>query len=192
MVILSRIATKTGDEGSTHLADMSRVAKTHPRIEAIGSVAETNAILGLARSAGLPARVDAWTERLQHELFDLGADLATPLAAQDAPRIGLDATVAWDQVIADLSQELGPLRGFVLPGGDPGAAHLHLAVTVARRAERAAWTAAQEDGIGRDGGLSPATLVYLNRLSDLLFQMARAAGDPPALWQPAPHQGDPS
>jgi cob(I)alamin adenosyltransferase len=87
-------------------------------------------------------------------------------------------------LIADLAGELGALRSFVLPGGPPGAAHLHLAVTVARRAERAAWSAAQAHGIGQPGGLSPDALVYLNRLSDLLFQMARAAADQPTLWHP--------
>ncbi|MDR0594710.1 MAG: cob(I)yrinic acid a,c-diamide adenosyltransferase [Bifidobacteriaceae bacterium] len=198
MVVLSRISTKTGDLGMTHLGDMSRVAKTDPRIGAVGAVAETSAAIGLARAAGLPERLDAWAGTLQQELFDLGADLATPLPGgpdQDqgkaqnrrrarVRRIGPAEIARLEAQIGDLASELGPLRSFILPGGPPGAAHLHLAVTVARRAEREAWSAAAADGIGQKGGLAQNALVYLNRLSDLLFQMARAAGGPAELWQP--------
>jgi cob(I)alamin adenosyltransferase len=199
MVVLSKITTKTGDEGLTHLGDMSRVAKTDPRIEAVGAVAEANAVLGVARSQGLPPDLDAWTARLQHELFDLGADLATPLSDTEQPNCQQayavrspkqtvlrtsPATIAsWEEIIAQLAGQLGTLRGFILPGGPPAAAQLHLAVTIVRRAERAAWNAAQAHGVGRQGGINRAALVYLNRLSDLLFQMARAAGGETELWR---------
>ncbi|MDR2378307.1 MAG: ATP:cob(I)alamin adenosyltransferase [Bifidobacteriaceae bacterium] len=257
MVVLSRIATKTGDAGTTSLADASRVAKTDPRVGAIGAVAELGAVIGLARSAGLAPRLDRWAERILQELFDLGADLATPLppaadaaddadgaspddaddavpdaaddaspdhapddaadAADDAddavpdaaddsdddaapagrpraatPRIANGAISAWEQVIAQLAAELGPLRSFILPGGPPAAAQLHLAAAVARRAERAAWAAAEAHGIGQTGGLSHDALRYLNRLSDLLFQMARAAGGQTELWRPGGRTAEPS
>ncbi|MDR2564585.1 MAG: cob(I)yrinic acid a,c-diamide adenosyltransferase [Bifidobacteriaceae bacterium] len=192
MVVLSRIATRAGDDGLTQLGDLSRVSKTDPRIEAVGSVAEAAAAIGVARAFGLAPRLDRWAEQLLQELFDLGADLATPLPAacpvrsrrRSVPRVDQARTAAWDQVIQDLAEELGPLRSFVLPGGPPAAAHLHLAVTVARRAERAAWHAAGAHGIGGEGGLNPEALRYLNRLSDLLFQLARAAGGEGELWRP--------
>ncbi|MDR1441567.1 MAG: cob(I)yrinic acid a,c-diamide adenosyltransferase [Bifidobacteriaceae bacterium] len=210
MVVLSRITTKTGDDGLTHLGDFSRASKTDPRIEAVGSVAEANAILGVAVAFGLDPELSGWTGRLQQELFDLGADLATPLPAgpdpgtgsspavpesgpkpgaktpnPPTPRIVPAAIEAWDQTIGQLADRLGPVRAFILPGGPPAAAQLHLAVTVVRRAERAAWAAGEAHGIGQAGGLNRHALVYLNRLSDLLFQMARAAGGEPGLWRPS-------
>ncbi|MDR1188920.1 MAG: cob(I)yrinic acid a,c-diamide adenosyltransferase [Bifidobacteriaceae bacterium] len=199
MVVLSKITTKTGDEGQTHLGDMTRVPKTDPRIEAVGAIAEANAVLGVARSAGLEPRLDAWAAQLQQELFDLGADLSTPLpkaqmddaaepSSPPTPRVDLAVIAPWDRVIAELAQELGSLRTFVLPGGPMAAAQLHVAVTVTRRAERDAWRAAQAHGIGQAGGVNHDALVYLNRLSDLLFLMARAAAGPPELW----HRGSQS
>ncbi|MDR0366864.1 MAG: cob(I)yrinic acid a,c-diamide adenosyltransferase [Bifidobacteriaceae bacterium] len=188
MVVLSRITTQGGDEGMTHLGDMTRVPKADPLIEAIGAVAEANAAIGLARAHDLGERVDGWAQTLQQQLFDLGADLATPLPSPETegrpvPRISSSTVAEWEEITELLASELGPLRSFVLPGGPPAAAYLHFATTVVRRAERAAWRAAAERGIDQPGGLARLALIYLNRISDVLFQMARsAAAQPPELW----------
>ena len=176
MVTLNRIYTRTGDGGTTRLATGRPVSKSDLRVAAYGEVDEANACLGLARlhTAGTP--LDAILGRLQNELFDLGADLATPPRPDEAPdqalRI-LDSQVARLETEIDaLNSDLPELKSFILPGGTPAAAALHLARTVARRAERAA-VALVETG----EPVSPAAMRYLNRLSDLLFVAARAAND---------------
>lgn len=184
MVTLNRIYTRTGDAGSTRLATGEPVSKADRRVEAYGAVDEANACIGLARvhTAG---DLDAILARVQNELFDLGADLSTPAAPDEAPggklRI-LDTQVArLEREIDQLNAELPPLASFVLPGGTPAAAALHLARTVCRRAEREAVRLA--DAGEAVGG--PA-LRYLNRLSDLLFVAARFANDRGAaevFWQ---------
>lgn len=185
MVRLTRIYTRTGDAGSTGLADGSTTTKTDPRIAVCGDVDELNACLGVARLQ-LAGDLDAIVGRIQNELFDLGADIATPLRADEADRPALrivDGQVTRLEAEIDaLNAGLAPLTSFVLPAGAPAAAALHLARTVCRRAERAAWRL-QEGG----GTLSPPALRYLNRLSDLLFVAARTANatDGDVLWAPA-------
>lgn len=183
VVRLTRIYTRHGDGGDTHLGDMSRVRKTSPRVAAYGDVDETNAALGVARAAGLDPVVDGWLAQVQNDLFDLGADLCVPPADDGRERLRVTpGQVArlegWcDQVNDGLSD----LTSFVLPAGTPGAAALHLARTVCRRAERSAVALADAEPVG------PEAVAYLNRLSDLLFVLARAAnatagGD--VLWRP--------
>ena len=190
MVVLNRIYTRTGDAGQTRLSDMSLAAKTDLRVEAYGQVDEANSVLGVVTSRGdLPEALHETLRLIQNELFDLGADLSTPLA-DDPPweplRIVqpcIDRLEGWCD---DLSEQVGPLNSFILPGGTQTAAHLHVARTIVRRAERTAWRAADEHGLGTDGGLNPLAITYLNRLSDLLFLAARVAnaevGD--VLWVP--------
>lgn len=185
MVRLDRIYTGGGDRGETSLGDGARVAKHGARIRAIGDVDEANAAIGLAR-AGLAAdgaRFDAILARVQNELFDLGADLAVPGedAAKARLRVGPDRAARLESDIDAVNGGLAALTSFVLPAGGEAAARLHLARTVARRAERAVAALAAEEPV------NPALLVYLNRLSDLLFVMARAANDggrADVLWQP--------
>lgn len=178
-VNLTRIYTRLGDGGETHLGDMRRVPKTHPRIEAYGTVDELNAQLGLAiATGGLPDRYAGWLRRVQNDLFDLGADIAVP---HDGERERLRVTAAqtrWLEARCDeVNATLEPLRSFVLPGGTPAAAHLHVCRTVCRRAERAAIACGDE--------LNPEVVSYLNRLSDLLFILSRGANDgAEPLWEP--------
>jgi cob(I)alamin adenosyltransferase len=188
-VNLTKIYTRLGDGGETHLGDMSRVPKTDPRIEAYGTVDELNAQVGLAlASASLPDRYGDWLRRIQNDLFDVGADLSVPLEAPGTKRTGERLRVqpeqtAWLETICDeVNAKLEPLRSFVLPGGTPAAAHLHVARTVVRRAERSTWAAIEEHG----ETMNPLTARYLNRLSDLLFVLARHANraDGDALWVP--------
>ena len=184
MVTLNRIYTRTGDAGTTRLATGQSVSKADLRVEAYGAIDETNACLGLAR-VHTRGDFDALLARLQNELFDLGADLATPAKPDEAPgamlRI-LDSQVArLEGEIDALNAELPPLASFVLPGGTPAAAALHLARTVCRRAEREAVRL-----IEAGEAVSPPALRYLNRLSDLLFVAARYANDKGAaevFWQ---------
>lgn len=177
MVTLNRIYTRTGDGGSTRLATGEMLSKADLRVEAYGAVDETNACLGLVRlHTGADADLDASLARVQNELFDLGADLATPARA-DAPEASvlriLDSQVErLEGEIDQMNQALPELASFVLPGGTPAAAALHLARTVCRRAERAV-VRLSEDG----QTVSPPALRYLNRLSDLLFVAARWAND---------------
>ncbi|MDY6923963.1 MAG: cob(I)yrinic acid a,c-diamide adenosyltransferase [Pseudomonadota bacterium] len=174
MVVLNRIYTKTGDAGETRLASGEPVSKTDPRVEAYGAVDELNAVIGVARlHSGQNDRIDAMLARIQNELFDLGADLATP--HDPAPK--WEALRVLDSQVERLEQEIDwmnesqkPLDSFILPGGSPLSAHLHLARTVCRRAERDAVRAREA---GRD--LSPPAIRYLNRLSDHLFVAARRA-----------------
>jgi cob(I)alamin adenosyltransferase len=186
MVVLNRIYTRTGDGGETALGDGSRVPKTAPRVASYGTVDELNAALGLARLHADGA-VDADLARVQNDLFDLGADLATPGFEQDdtAPRPRLRIVAAQvtrlEAEIDAMNAGLAPLRSFVLPGGTPLAAHLHLARTVCRRAERLAVALAGAEPV------NPEAVRYLNRLSDWLFVAARVANDGGAadvLWIP--------
>ena len=186
-VVLSRIYTRTGDDGSTALADSARVPKTDSRLAAYADTDEANCAIGAAVTFGeLPADMVTLLHRIQNELFDCGADLATPLppVPPQYPQLRIDEgyvtalEVACDQYNAGLET----LRSFVLPGGSPGAALLHTARAVTRRAERTAWAASAEHA----GTISPWPARYLNRLSDLLFILARtanaASGD--VLWKP--------
>ncbi|MBI4263209.1 MAG: cob(I)yrinic acid a,c-diamide adenosyltransferase [Acidobacteria bacterium] len=167
-----KIYTKTGDAGETSLFDNTRVSKADPRVDAYGEVDELNACLGAARAASLHADLASVVESIQRDLFALGARLADP-SSRIADRVEKAAVTSADverleQTIDRLEAELPPLRRFILPGGSPAGALLHLARTVCRRAER------RVIGLG-PGAVEPMLLVYLNRLSDLLFVMARAA-----------------
>jgi cob(I)alamin adenosyltransferase len=180
-VNLTRIYTKLGDGGETHLGDMSRVPKTHPRIEAYGEIDELNSQLGLTLAAGeLPADYAAWVSRVQNDLFDLGADLSVPPGGdRDRLRVAPEQVGWLEQRCDEVNEKLPALKSFVLPGGTRAAAHLHVCRTVCRRAERRAILV--EDA-------NPEVVRYLNRLSDLLFILARganlAAGADEPLWQP--------
>jgi len=176
---LTRIYTRTGDDGSTGLAGGGRLGKDSPRIEAIGSVDELNSLLGLLLSDELPAEVRDTLSPIQHRLFDLGGELAMP-----------DTTLmrdAWvtqlEQQLDRLNSQLPPLKNFVLPGGNRPAAHCHVARSACRRAERELLR------LSRDEQVNSASLKYLNRLSDLLFVVARVLarqdGGQEILWQPS-------
>jgi cob(I)alamin adenosyltransferase len=198
MVILNRIYTRTGDDGTTALGDFSRTAKTDPRLVAYADTDEANSAIGVAVAHGVREDVAATLTRIQNDLFDVGADLCNPLrASYEHPPLRVKEE--WvDELEADCdryNEELTKLRSFILPGGTVAAAHLHVARTVARRAERSAWAAleaygdqpAPEDAERGRGGVNPLTAKYLNRLSDLLFILGRVAnleagGD--VLWQP--------
>ena len=179
-VNLTRIYTKLGDGGETHLGDMSRVVKTDARIEAYGTVDELNAQIGVAIAAGTP--YDAWLRRVQNDLFDVGADLSVPLDAEPTKagerlRVRPDQTTWLEERCDEVNAGLEPLRSFVLPGGTVAGAQLHVCRTVCRRAERR--TIACGDAV------SPEAVRYLNRLSDLLFILARGAnGADETLWEP--------
>jgi cob(I)alamin adenosyltransferase len=184
-VNLTRIYTRLGDGGETHLGDMSRVSKNHPRIEAYGTVDELNALIGVALTVdGLPERHAEWLRRVQNDLFDVGADLSVPEggeAGRERLRVRPEQ-VQWLEAACDeVNAGLEPLRSFLLPGGTPAAAHLHVCRTVARRAERRALEVE---------GANPEIVRYLNRLSDLLFILARGAnaGGAEPLWQPGASQ----
>jgi cob(I)alamin adenosyltransferase len=178
VVKLNRIYTRTGDDGSTGLVDGSRVSKASHRPVVMGSVDEANAAIGLARLAATPA-TDALLSRIQNDLFDLGADVATPEGIGGALRI-VPAQVAWlESQIDAATAALAPLTSFILPAGTAAATHLHLARTIVRRAERDAVAAGDE--------VSAPARHYLNRLSDLLFVLARienAAAGGDVLWVP--------
>jgi len=186
MVILNKIYTRTGDGGTTRLASGASVSKADPRVEAYGGVDETNATIGLARlSTAADATLDPILARIQNDLFDLGADLATPPAANEAerPRLRIvDSQVArLEGEIDALNSGMAELTSFVLPGGSAAAAALHQARTVCRRAERTCVALAERESV------SPAALKYLNRLSYLLFVAARYANDEgrgDVLWSP--------
>ena len=188
MVMLTRIYTKTGDKGTTALGDGRRVAKDHPRIEAIGAVDELNATLGLANASGLDAVGAELLKRIQNDLFDLGADLCMPASrrrgrkpARPALRITEAHVRPLEAAIDRFNESLNPLRSFVLPGGTPASSWLHLARTECRRAER------RVVALERKETVNPQVIIYLNRLSDLLFVMARHAnggGRGDILWVP--------
>ena len=185
-VVLSRIYTRTGDDGTTALGDMSRVAKSDLRLVAYADVDEANCAIGTALAlGGLPGGITALLTRIQNELFDVGADLCNPVT-ENPPYPPLRISDGYvDTLEADCDEQnqgLPALRSFVLPGGTPGSALLHAARTVVRRAERSAWAARQAHG----DSVNPATVKYLNRLSDLLFILARRAAGPAGdvLWKP--------
>jgi cob(I)alamin adenosyltransferase len=182
-VNLTRIYTRLGDGGETHLGDMSRVPKTHERIEAYGTVDELNAQLGVALAQGaVPAPFVPWLQRVQNDLFDVGADISVPHGGErERLRVAAEQTAWLEQACDEVNAGLAPLKSFVLPGGSPAAAQLHVCRTVCRRAERR--TIDCGDEVNRE------CVRYLNRLSDLLFILARAAnqGDEP-LWEPGRHR----
>lgn len=193
MVHLTRIYTKTGDDGTTSLGDMSRTHKTDPRLIAYADVDEANSAIGVALSMGsLPDDVAGLLVKIQNDLFDVGADLCTPVVAEPehAPLRIDDAYVTRLEAACDsFNEQLQPLRSFVLPGGTPGAALLHVARTKVREAERSVWAAVAAHG----ESVSPVPALYLNRLSDLLFILARCAnhgrgGD--VLWVPGANRED--
>jgi cob(I)alamin adenosyltransferase len=223
-VNLTRIYTKLGDGGETHLGDMSRVSKLHPRVEAYGTVDELNAVIGVALGQpDLPPRFAGWLRRVQNDLLDVGADLSVPSADEDSveeeaggseaeeteaeskeaerseadgkkrgrrrqprPRLRISpAYTEWlEQACDEVNARLAPLRSFVIPGGSPATAHLHVCRTICRRAERRAIA------VGAEG--NPEVVRYLNRLSDLLFILSRAVGEQEeSLWEPGAHSADP-
>jgi cob(I)alamin adenosyltransferase len=178
-VNLTRIYTRLGDGGETHLGDMSRVPKTHPRIEAYGTVDELNAHLGVALTIeDLDPAYAEWLRHIQNDLFDVGADIAAPDdPSKDRLRVIPEQTEWLEQRCDEVNATLAPLKSFVLPGGTPAAAYLHVARTVCRRAERLAIACGEE--------VNSEVVRYLNRLSDLLFILSRGAnrGEEP-LWEP--------
>jgi cob(I)alamin adenosyltransferase len=192
-VNLTRIYTKLGDGGETHLGDMSRVSKLHPRVEAYGTVDELNAAIGVALLApAMPERFAAWLRRIQNDLLDLGADLSVPPPAEgdgspERPRlrVGPEYTAWLEQACDEVNDRLPPLHSFVIPGGTPASAQLHVCRTICRRAERRTIAIGEPD-VGE-------SVRYLNRLSDLLFILSRAANGEQAtdgsepLWAPGRH-----
>ena len=196
-VNLTRIYTKLGDGGETHLGDMSRVSKLDSRVEAYGTVDELNATLGVALlQPGLPQSFVEWLRRVQNDLLDLGADLSVPAPSpgdlasgkeRERLRIGSAYTEWLEQACDEVNAKLPPLRSFVIPGGTPASAHLHICRTVCRRAERRAIAVGEE--------INPEVVRYLNRLSDLLFILGRAANESTGpgsepLWDPGAHGSD--
>ena len=182
-VRLTRIYTRAGDGGETSLGDGSRVPKLDCRIGAFGAVDELNAALGVVLAEpGLPERLSEPLARIQNDLFDVGADLSVPYGIGDRLRVEQSHVDRLEQLCDELNAELPMLKSFVLPGGTPAAARLHIARTTCRRAERDALTAQEETGI------NPLVLAYLNRLSDFLFIAARwankEAGADEPLWRP--------
>jgi len=185
MVFLSRIYTKSGDGGETGLGDGTRVPKDAPRVAAYGEVDELNSVIGLARANCPDCPEAALLRSVQNDLFDVGADLCVPPSEQEEPgkalRVGVAQAERLEKAIDRLNENLQPLTSFVLPGGTPAAAWLHLARTVCRRAERAVVT------LMRTEKVNPQVLIYLNRLSDFLFVLARVANDngkADVLWVP--------
>ncbi|GBL25273.1 MAG: hypothetical protein RL232_514 [Actinomycetota bacterium] len=187
MVNLTRIYTKTGDDGTTSLGDMSRTSKNDPRLEAYATVDEANSSIGVVLAMGdiKDESIKKLLIRIQNDLFDVGADLCTPVVDNPAsePLRVLESQIDYlENQIDHYNESLQPLRSFVLPSGTPAAALMHVARTVTRRAERTTWHAIHAFG----GGVNPITAKYLNRLSDLLFVLARFVnkdeGD--QLWVP--------
>ncbi|MEO8606870.1 MAG: cob(I)yrinic acid a,c-diamide adenosyltransferase [Chloroflexota bacterium] len=164
-----KIYTKTGDDGTTSLFSGGRVSKTHLRVEAYGTVDELNSVLGVVRAQGPQAQTDTWLAQIQRQLFNLGADLATPLDSKSDWVVRMDAdTVLWlENLIDEMTGQLPELKHFILPGGSPAAAQLHVARTVCRRAERIVVALQEQKPVGEQ------VMNYLNRLSDFLFTLAR-------------------
>ncbi|MEU9886566.1 cob(I)yrinic acid a,c-diamide adenosyltransferase [Sphaerisporangium sp. NPDC051011] len=183
-VVLSKIYTRIGDDGTTTLGDMSRAQKTDPRLAAYADVEEANAAIGVAVAMGnLAAEIVEVLAVVQNELFDVGADLCTPVTENpEFPPLRVEQSYV-DRLEAQcdlFNERLRPLRSFILPGGDPGTALLHVARTVVRRAERTTWSALETHD-----DVNPLTARYLNRLSDLLFILCRIAADGrELLWKP--------
>ena len=174
---LSKIYTRTGDNGTTGLGDGTRINKDSLRVEAMGDVDELNAVIGILLTEPLSETISKTLTRVQHDLFDLGGEICIPGHAMVKP----ERVDALENVLDELNDKLEPLKEFILPGGTRAAAYCHLARTVCRRAER------QLVRLDRNAAVTPASLKYLNRLSDLLFVMCRAinkdAGTPDVLWQ---------
>lgn len=204
MVVLSKIYTRTGDAGTTRLSDNSVTSKLDPRIEAYGTVDETNSTIGMALSTRqVPEQVAKKLRIIQNELFDVGADLSTPLAEEyEYPPLRVDpaSIERLEQWCDELSEELPTLRSFILPGGNPAGAWLHMARTICRRAERAAWVpvaAFREANPDADpeaeGGVNLDAVKYLNRLSDFLFLASRAVNgvEDEVLWVPGTDRAKP-
>ena len=185
-VVLSRIYTRTGDDGTTALGDFSRAPKTDPRLGAYADVDEANSAIGVAVTAGgLSDDLKTLLIRIQNELFDVGADLCNPITPDPAyPPLRIDESYisALEAACDTYNESLPTLRSFVLPGGTPGSAMLHVARTIVRRAERAAWAAFEVHG----DTMNPLAITYLNRLSDLLFILGRVANEPDGdlRWKP--------
>jgi cob(I)alamin adenosyltransferase len=179
-VRLTRIYTRAGDTGETSLGDGSRVPKTDPRIEAYGTVDELNSLIGLALAVDMPDEFRPWLEEIQNDLFDLGADLSVPADdARERLRIDQEQVGRLEERCDLVNARLEPLKSFVLPGGGEAAARLHVARAVCRRAERLTV------GLAETAPVNPAAVAYLNRLSDLLFILARAANPgTETLWKP--------
>lgn len=188
MVNLTRIYTRTGDDGTTSLGDMSRTGKNDPRLRAYADVDEANCAIGmaLALADGLDTTIRELLTQIQNDLFDVGADLCTPVVdnpEHEPLRVTEDYVQRLEKACDHWNETLEPLRSFVLPGGTVAAAQLHVARTVVRRAERSTWAALEMF----HGGMNPLTATYLNRLSDLLFILSRVANASSAgdvLWKP--------
>jgi cob(I)alamin adenosyltransferase len=185
MVRLTRIYTKTGDDGTTALGDNSRTSKNDPRLEAFATVDEANSNIGVVVSTNLESEISKLLTVIQNDLFDVGADLCTPVVdnPEYEPLRITEEQITWlESMIDKYNASLAPLQSFVLPSGTPTSAQLHVARTVVRRAERETWRAISQFG----AGVNPLTAKYLNRLSDLLFVLARwsnqEVGD--VLWMP--------
>ena len=202
MVHLTRIYTRTGDQGQTRLVDMTVAAKTDPRVAAYGDVDEANSTIGLVLTLpDLDAQVRRVLGQVQNELFDLGADLGNPLADSyefEPLRITADYVERLEQWCDSFGESLPALHSFILPGGNPAGAWLHIARTITRRAERTAWQAVEaygtepaRSGADRPGGVNPLAIHYLNRLSDLLFILSRVANgtESEVLWVPGGERG---
>jgi cob(I)alamin adenosyltransferase len=192
MVNLTRIYTRTGDDGTTTLGDLSRTRKTDVRLAAYADIDEASSAIGVVLAtagAQLDEDVTALLLRVQNDLYDVGADLCTPLTSDPAHpplRVTEPYVEELERACDRYNAELEPLRTFVLPGGTPAAALLHVARTVTRRAERSVWAAIEGHGSEAEGGVNPVAATYLNRLSDLLFILCRYtnrdAGD--VVWTP--------
>lgn len=185
MVYLNRIYTRTGDEGQTGLGNGERVAKTHPRVVAYGAVDELNAVIGVVLTTSAPGSIAGQLRSIQNDLFDLGADLCVPEPPEPGPepalRVVEQQVLTLEQWIDEIVAQLKPLESFILPGGSPAAAALHHARTVCRRAEIEVLHLAEYEDLNKH------LVTYLNRLSDLLFVMARHCndnGNGDILWQP--------
>ena len=197
MVILSKIYTRTGDAGTTRLSDNSEVSKNDPRVEAYGSIDEANAAIGVALAMGtLPARLTEMLRLIQNELFDVGADLSTP--RHPSPkwpplRIEQPSIDRLEAYCDELQETLPILKSFILPGGTPAGAQLHVARTITRRAERAAWICHAEFGTADECGITPLAITYLTRLSDFLFIASRVANgtEGEILWVPGTDRARP-
>lgn len=191
MVYLNRIYTRTGDDGTTGLGDGSRVPKSHPRIVAYGGIDELNSVIGVALAAAVPAWIAERLQQIQNDLFDLGADLCVPETGPSADKPPLRATAAQterlEHWIDEANERLKPLTSFVLPGGSSAAAHLHHARTVCRRVEIHVLQ------LGEYEAINSQVQMYLNRLSDLLFVLARVCNDDgtlDVLWTPGRFRGE--
>ena len=190
-------ARRPGDAGPTRLSDNSEVSKNDPRVEAYGSIDEANAAIGVALAMGtLPARLTEMLRLIQNELFDVGADLSTP--RHPSPRwpplrIEQPSIDRLEAYCDELQETLPILKSFILPGGTPAGAQLHVARTITRRAERAAWICHAEFGTADEGGINPLAITYLNRLSDFLFIASRVANgtEGEILWVPGTDRARP-